>query len=178
MLLATGTYEGLLAAVVDLGPNGVPLDPDKIVEDVLRQTRASTYAVAFKDAPWGSPELDRSLLALQSHPRTSGLLLWASRTAGDTGWPSYPLWTVLDVTSIACHRSMARLSVELAKLPYAPSPSEVVVRADPAVLEPAVLDEIVCRLHVDSGWLYSPRATQDRAEALISRCATVWGWRP
>lgn len=179
-LIPFGDLEGRVSVSVDV--RDVDLDDDTaLVGAVLHALVPGAAAVQLTHAPWGSSQLDRSLMILAADARTAEVEVWAHRSVHETRWSAVPVWWCLDASTLfKAPTDAAGLVQAINSLPFLPQSAEVVVKAPHAQSIGAVLlDELHTRLDTGAGWLYLDR--QDpawaTAEREIARAATSWGLR-
>lgn len=179
-LIPFGDLEGRVSVEIDV--RDVDLDDDTaLVSAVLRAMTPGTAAVRLAHAPWGSSQLDRSLMILAADARTAEVEVWARRSVHETRWSAVPVWWCLDASSLfKAPLDAAGLVQGINSLPFLPQSAEVVViEPHEQAIAAVLLDELHTRLDTGAGWIYLDRSSPAwaTAERALADAATAWGLR-
>ena len=134
------------------------------------------------EVPWGAQPLNRALLHFEAAEGLQGVDVWSMRPVTESRWPSVPIYTVLDVSSLFCDmRSFEEVMTSFAHLPYLPPPQELVaINPHGVTLSHQLLDEVALRLDASVGWVYlggDPSGLDPHAVKECTRTVTGWGVR-
>lgn len=179
-LIPFGDLQGRVR--VDVDAREVDLDDETALTGaVIRALVPGAAAVRISHAPWGSGQLDRSLMLLSADARTAEIEVWCHRSVHETRWSAVPVWWCLDASSLfEAPVDAAGLVQAINSLPFLPQSAEVVImNPHPQSIGAALLDELHTRLDTGAGWLYVDRDTEawKVAEREVARAVTAWGLR-